>query len=170
MSRATALEKKCSRYNSQHAGWPIRGSVPCFFPEPTLKQWEQSQASINGMLLGLLGPYHQHAISTFNTCSRVPTPRYLTDTGRGYHIETSESPQHSPRPSLLSVPLIPLNGPARSPFFQKISNDLERNQTLNLVSGSLHSTSIIIYYLSIAWANDIPPRDRVNKGDTEGSS
>jgi hypothetical protein len=52
-----------------------------------MKQWAQSQTSINGRLLGLLCPYHQHAIGTFNTCSRVPTPRSLTDTGGGYHIE-----------------------------------------------------------------------------------
>jgi hypothetical protein len=40
--------------------------------------------------ISLLGLYHQHAIGTFNTCSRVPTPRSLTDTGKGYHTETSE--------------------------------------------------------------------------------
>jgi hypothetical protein len=27
------------------------------------------------------------SIREFNTCSRVPTPRSLTDTGGGYHIE-----------------------------------------------------------------------------------
>jgi hypothetical protein len=52
-----------------------------------MKQWGQSQASISGRLLGLHGPYHQHAIDTFNNFSRVPTPWSLTDTGRGYHIE-----------------------------------------------------------------------------------
>jgi hypothetical protein len=170
LSRATAPEKKGSRHNPQHASWPICGSIPSFSSEPTLKQWGQSQASIDDKLLGLLDPYHQRAIDMFNTCSRVLTPRSLTDTDGVYHIETSESLQHSPRPSLLSVTLIPLNDPARSPFFQKLPNDLERNETINLASGSIHSTSTVIYYLSIAWANDIPPRDRVNKSDPEGSS
>jgi hypothetical protein len=55
-------------------------------------------------------------------------------------------------------------------FIQHLSIDLERDQTLNLVSENLHLASTIIYHLSIARANDIPPRDRVNKGDSEGSS
>jgi hypothetical protein len=48
-------------------------------------QWNsgESQTSIDGRLLGLPGSYHQHAIGTFNTCSRVATPRSLTDTGGG---------------------------------------------------------------------------------------
>jgi hypothetical protein len=45
-------------------------------------QWSsgENQTSVDSMLLGLLSPYHQHAIGTFNTCSRVPTPWSLTDT------------------------------------------------------------------------------------------
>jgi hypothetical protein len=66
------------------------GLYPTSHPSQPMKQWGQSQASIKGWLLGLLGSYHQHAIDTFNTYSRVPTPRSLTDTGRGYHIENLE--------------------------------------------------------------------------------
>jgi hypothetical protein len=99
--------KKSYRYNPQHDGWPIHGFVPSFSPKPTNKAVDLSQASVDDKLLGLLGPYHQHAIGTFNTCSWVPTTRSLTGTGGGYHIETPESPQHSPRSSVLSVPLIP---------------------------------------------------------------
>jgi hypothetical protein len=29
-------------------------------------------------------------IGIFNTCSQVPTPRSLTNTGEGYHIENLE--------------------------------------------------------------------------------
>jgi hypothetical protein len=46
-----------------------------------------TQAPVNDRLLGLLGPYHRHTISTFSTCSRVPTSQSLTDIGGGYHIE-----------------------------------------------------------------------------------
>jgi hypothetical protein len=55
-------------------------------------QWSsgESQTSVDSRLLGLPGPYHQHAIGTFNTCSRVPTPRYLTDTSGGYTTEILE--------------------------------------------------------------------------------
>jgi hypothetical protein len=63
------------------------GLYPASLPSQPMKQWGQSQASISGRLLGLLGPYHQHVISTFNSCSRVPTPQSLTDTGGGYHKE-----------------------------------------------------------------------------------
>jgi hypothetical protein len=51
-------------------------------------QWSsrESQTSINSRLLGLPGPYHRHAIGTFNTCSWEPTKRSLIDTGRGYNL------------------------------------------------------------------------------------
>jgi hypothetical protein len=42
-----------------------------------------SQASVDSGLLGLPGSYHRHAIGTYNTCSRWPTHRSLTDTGGG---------------------------------------------------------------------------------------
>jgi hypothetical protein len=63
------------------------GPYPASLPSQPMKQWGQSQAFISSWLLGLLDPYHQYAIGMFNTCSQVPTPRSLTDTGRGYHIE-----------------------------------------------------------------------------------
>jgi hypothetical protein len=54
-------------------------------PRQSLKQWGKSQSSIDGWLLGLPGPYHRHAIGMFNTCSRRPTHRSLTDTGGSYN-------------------------------------------------------------------------------------
>jgi hypothetical protein len=58
----------------------------------------------------------------------------------------------SPRPSLPSVPLIPLMAPAGLRFIQTTITkiELDREQALNLASGSLHSTSTIAYHLSIA--------------------
>jgi hypothetical protein len=41
---------------------------------------------------------------------------------------------------------------------QHLPTELEREQALNPTSGSLHSTSTVTYHLSIAWANDVPPR------------
>jgi hypothetical protein len=46
------------------------GPYPISLPSQPMKQWGQMQASVDGRLLGLLGPYHQHAIGTFNTCSQ----------------------------------------------------------------------------------------------------
>jgi hypothetical protein len=63
------------------------GPYPTSLLSQPMKQWGQNQTSISGWLLGLLDPYHQHMIGMFNTCSRVSTPRSLTDTGGVYHIE-----------------------------------------------------------------------------------
>jgi hypothetical protein len=41
---------------------------------------------------------------------------------------------------------------------QHLPIELEREQALNLMTGSLHSTSTVTYHLSIEWANDVPPR------------
>jgi hypothetical protein len=65
----TAPEKKGSRHNPQHAGSPIHGSVPSFSLEPANEAGGVSQAPYDDQLLGLPGPYHRHAIGTFNTCS-----------------------------------------------------------------------------------------------------
>jgi hypothetical protein len=83
----SAPEKKGCRHNPQHACWLIHESVPSFSLEPTNEAVEKDKTSINNRLLGLSGLYHRHAIGTFNTCSRVPTPRFLTNTGGGYHLE-----------------------------------------------------------------------------------
>jgi hypothetical protein len=60
---------------------------PTSLPSQPMNEWGQSQASSSDRLLGLLAPYHQYAIGTFNTCSRVLIPRSSTDTGWVYHIE-----------------------------------------------------------------------------------
>jgi hypothetical protein len=44
-----------------------------------------SQASFDSRLLGLPDSYLRHAIGTFNTYSRGPTHRSLTDTSKGYN-------------------------------------------------------------------------------------
>jgi hypothetical protein len=62
--------------------------------------------------IGLLGPYHQHVISTFNTCSRGPTHRSLTDTGRGYNHGGTGLPHHTPRPSQPTVLHFHLRAPS----------------------------------------------------------
>jgi hypothetical protein len=78
--------KKMLWHNPQHAGWPIHGTVPSFSPESTNKAGGVSQAPVGDQLLGLPDPYHRHTIGTFNTCSRGPTHRSLTDTGGGYNF------------------------------------------------------------------------------------
>jgi hypothetical protein len=74
-------------------------------------QWSsgENQTSINSRLLGLPDPYHRHAISTYNTCSRGPTHRSLTDMGGGYNLGGAYLPHiHSPTfsTSCLPFPLV----------------------------------------------------------------
>jgi hypothetical protein len=105
----TAPEKKGSRHNPQHAGWPIHGSVPSFSPKPANKVGGVSQAPDDDQLLGLPGPYHRHAIGMFNTYSRGATKRSLIDTGGGYNLGGVDLPHaHSSTfpTSCLPFPLV----------------------------------------------------------------
>jgi hypothetical protein len=159
MDRATAPEKKGSRHNPQHAGWPIRGSVPSFSPEAAIEAVGVKTSSVSNQLLGLPGPYHWHVIGTFNTCSRGSTHQSLTDTGGGYNLGSAGFSHTTPRPSQPVVSPFHLRARLVSGYpNQPLPTELKGDQALNLVSGSLHSTSTITYHLSIAWANDIPPR------------
>jgi hypothetical protein len=103
----------------QPPAWLSNSQVIVYFsPKPASEAVGESQHLLTTCYLVYWAHKHQHAIDTFNTCSWVPTPRSLTDTGGGYHIETSEQPQHSPRPSRSSVPLISLMALPSLHFFQ----------------------------------------------------
>jgi hypothetical protein len=61
---------------------------------------------------------------------------------------------HTPRPSQPTVSTFHLRAPSGLGLsIQSLTKDLEREETLNLMSGSLHSTSTVSYHLSIACAN-----------------
>jgi hypothetical protein len=145
-SRVTALEKKGSWHNPQHVGWPIRWSYLVSL-EPILKQWGQRQASVDGRLLGLLGPYHQHTIGTFNTCSRGPTHQYLNDTGGGYNLARVGLPTPLPDLSNRRFYTFHLMVPQCLRLsIQTLSTEIRREQTLNLVS----ETSPLDFYRSLS--------------------
>jgi hypothetical protein len=97
-----------------------RGTRLSFSTKTTIEAVGLSQAPVDGPLLGLLGPYHQHAIGMFNTCSRVPTPRSLTDTGGGYHIENLGIATALNPPFASEGSTDPSNGPARSQIIHTI--------------------------------------------------
>jgi hypothetical protein len=153
------LPRKSALDSTSQPGWVVRGTCLSFSPNTAIEAVCFSQTSVDNRLLGLPGPYHWHAIGTFNICSRVPTPQSLTDTGGGYHIENL-------RIATTLSPLFPSEGstdpPNGSTRSQIIHNNYQLNwwgkQTLNLVSGSLHSISTVTYHLCIVWANDVPPR------------
>jgi hypothetical protein len=121
MNRATAPEKNGSRHNPQHDDWPIRESVPSFSPEPAIEVVGVKPPSVDVSLLGFLGPYHQHAIGTFNICSWGPTHRSLTDTGRGYNLGGQPiGPHATPRPSQPTVSAFHLRAPPDLQFNQDL--------------------------------------------------
>jgi hypothetical protein len=99
----TAPEKKGSRHNLQHVGRSICGSVPSFSHKPTNEAVILSQTSVDNELLGLLGTCHQHAIGTFNTCSRGSTHQSLIDTGGGHSLEGADFSHTTPRLSQSAV-------------------------------------------------------------------
>jgi hypothetical protein len=76
--------------STSQSGCVTRGTCLSFYPNTAIEAVGLTQASVDGRLLGLPVSYHRHKIGTFNTYSRVPTPRSLTDTCRGYHTETSK--------------------------------------------------------------------------------
>jgi hypothetical protein len=86
LSSVTAPEKKDSWHNPQHVGWPIHGSIPSFSPESTNEAVGVKPSICWRRLLVLPDSYHRHAIGAFNTYSRGPTYRSLTDTGGGYNV------------------------------------------------------------------------------------
>jgi hypothetical protein len=125
--RATGPEKKCSWHNPHHDGWSIHGSIPSFSPEPAIEAVGVKPPSVDGRLLGLPGPYHRHVINMFNTCSRGPTHRSLTDTGGGYNLEGASMPHTTPRlfePTVSTILLRALpglqfnQGPPNKPKFK----------------------------------------------------
>jgi hypothetical protein len=95
---------------------------------------------------------------------------------RGYHLETSEFPWPAPHPSLPSAPVSPIC-PTRSqqqhkhkPLLISHDNLLVHEREVLLTSGTYHSTSIIIYHLSIAHLVDkhkyFYNKDNIRKGTT----
>jgi hypothetical protein len=83
---------------------------------PMRQPWSRGERfQPNGYTATLaLDPYHQHVIGTFNTCSREPTHRSLTDIGGGYNLGGVGLPHtHSPTFPTSCLPFPP-KGPVRS--------------------------------------------------------
>jgi hypothetical protein len=87
---------------SRHLGWPHSSShaTALEYEREFSAQWLHNYFS-------LLDPYHQHAIDTFNTCSRRPTHRSLTDISGGYNLGGADLPHTTPRPSQQVVSTFP---------------------------------------------------------------
>jgi hypothetical protein len=90
---------------SREKGLPTQ-STPCRLTDPWVhteflswaNQWSSGGKAKHHWqrLLCLPGPYHWHAIGTFNTCSQGPTHRSLTDIGGRYNFEGADLPYITP--------------------------------------------------------------------------
>jgi hypothetical protein len=79
---------------------------PASLPQQPRSSGEKS-TPVDNWLLGLLGPYHRHAIGTFNTCSRGPTERSLINTGGATIFEVPACHIPTLRPSQPAIPTFP---------------------------------------------------------------
>jgi hypothetical protein len=105
-------------------------------PHDSIGVGERGFGQVVTHLHQLIGPIYEHAIDTSNACLRGPTYRSLTDTGRGYNLGGAGFPHHTPRPSQLAVSTFHLRAPPDHRLsIQRLSIDVEREQTLNLMSG-----------------------------------
>jgi hypothetical protein len=119
---------------------------------------EKSQAPVDNQLLGLPGPYHRHAIGTFNTYSRGPTERSLIDTGGGYNLGGANLPHtHSPTfPT--SCPHFPLMAPPGFHFNQVLAKRpkcLVFKEPVAATWSFDHSAIYRSLHLRLAIANDL---------------
>jgi hypothetical protein len=160
VGRILLLPIKSAPDSTSQPGWVAHGTHLNFSPKIAIEPVGLSQAPVDDQLLGLSDSYHRHVISTFNTCSRVSTPRSLTNTGGGYHIENLRIATSLSQHFLSEGSTDPSNDVVRSQIIQTTFYHFNwrGKQALNPMSGSLHPTSTVTYHLRIAWANDVPPR------------
>jgi hypothetical protein len=147
----------CSRHNPQHAGWPIRGSVPSFSPEPANEARGISQAPDDDQLLGLSGPYHRHAIDTFNTCSYGPTKWSLINTGGGYNLGGAGLPHTYSSTFPTSCPHFPLRAPSGLHLtkLQQLNQSVESKDPMATTCSFNHSAIYRSLHLRLAIPNDL---------------
>jgi hypothetical protein len=94
------LLRKSAPDSTSQLGRVAHGNCLSFSPNTAIEVVHLSQALVDARPLGLLGPYHQYAIGTFNTCSWEPTHQSLTGTCGGYSLKGAGLPHHTTPPNL----------------------------------------------------------------------
>jgi hypothetical protein len=157
VDRVTAPKKKGSQHNPQHDGSPIHGFLPSFSPKPAINAVGVKPPYVDHRPLGLLGPYHRHAIGMFNTCSRGLTHRSLTNTGRGYNLEGAGFPHTTHQPSQPMVFTFHLRAPPGLQFNHKpsIKPKFKFKEPMAASWSSNHSVIYHGLHLCLAIANDL---------------
>jgi hypothetical protein len=80
-------------------------------PHNSLRVGERGFGQVVTQLHHLIGRIYQHAIDMFNTCSRGPTHRSLTNARGGYNLRGADFSHTTPQPSQ----------PAASTFHLRVS-------------------------------------------------
>jgi hypothetical protein len=124
IERILLLLRKSAPDSTSQPSWVAHGTCLSFSSNTTIEAVGWSEASVDGRLLGLLGSYNQYAIDMFNTCSRGPTHRFLTNIGRGYNLRCDSLPHHTHWPSQPTIIHFSPKGPTRLSI-QQLSTELK---------------------------------------------
>jgi hypothetical protein len=106
------LLRKSALDSTSQLDWVVHRTCLSFSPNIAIEAVRLSQASVEDRLHWWTHK-HQQAIHMFNTCSRGPTHRSLTNTAGCYNLGGASLPQTTPWPSQPMVLHFPPKGPAR---------------------------------------------------------
>jgi hypothetical protein len=106
------LPRKSAPDSTSQPDWVAHGTRFSFSPKHNHWSIALKPSIIDEQAISVYWPI---SINTFNTCSRRPTHRSLTDTGGDYSLEGADLPHHTPRSSQLTVLHFSAKGPDRSP-------------------------------------------------------
>jgi hypothetical protein len=98
------LSRKSAPNSNSQPNWVASGTRFSFSPKHN--HWSSAlKPNIywRTSYIGLLGSYHQHVISTFNTYSRGPTHWSITNIDGRYNLGDVGLPHHTPRSSQPTV-------------------------------------------------------------------
>jgi hypothetical protein len=149
------LRKRAPDITPSPTEWPT-GPSPSFSPSTAIEAVMKAKHLLTNRLHRFTGPISPARDRYIQYLHVGANPSVLNWHRRGLRCRLST--YHSPT--------FPTNGLHFSPkgptglrlSINSLPPDLKGDQALNLTSGSLHSTSIVTYHLSIAWSNDVPPR------------
>jgi hypothetical protein len=133
---------------------------------PTQPLTQLSDPWVRTQLLSRTHHKHQHVTSTFNTCSRGPTHRSLTDSSGGYSLEGASFPRTTPRPSQPAVFTFHLRAPPGLQFNHDLLNQsFEFKDPMAATWSFNHSIIYRSLHLRLTIANDLSLAIRVTRID-----
>jgi hypothetical protein len=133
------------------------GPYPISFSSQPMKQWGQSQASVDSSYSAYWAHNRKLAIDTFNTCSQAPTHQSLTDTVGGYNLGGADSPHTTTWPSQPAISTFYLRARPVSSLtkFYRLNQSVEFKEPMVATWSSNHSAIYHSLHLCLAIANDL---------------